>query len=69
MPMHSRATTTDVELPRAQVTEAEREVKDLSSEFQREREDMLDTIRQRAPAPRDGRAAPTAPAGSRARSS
>ena len=30
------------------VTEAEREVSDLSSEFQREREEMLDTIRQLA---------------------
>jgi len=30
------------------VSEAEREVSDLSSEFQREREEMLDTIRQLA---------------------
>ena len=30
------------------VGEAERELKDLNSEFQREREDMLDTIRQLA---------------------
>ena len=30
------------------MTEAEREVSDLSSEFQREREEMLDTIRQLA---------------------